>query len=59
MDGEGCFDVSITENKKYNQGWRVQHILTLVLHVKDKPILKEIKSYLVLGQIYKQGPESL
>ena len=20
-DGEGCFDVSITENKKFNQGW--------------------------------------
>ena len=30
-----------------------------MLHVKDKPILKDIKSYLGVGQIYKQAPESL
>ena len=59
MDGEGCFDVSIIENKKLNQGWEIQHRFAIVLHVKDKALLQEIQSYLGVGKIYKHGPESL
>ena len=45
VDGEGCFDVSITENKELNQGWEVQHRFSIVLHVKDKAILQNIKKH--------------
>ena len=42
VDGEGCFDVSITENKKLNQGWDVQHRFIIVSHMKDEAILESI-----------------
>ena len=59
IDGEGCFNVSITENKKLNQGWEVQHRFIIGLHIKDKSILQEIYKYLRVGKIYKHGSEAI
>ena len=58
-DGEGCFEVSITENKKLNQGWDVQHRFIIVSHVKDEAILESIQKHFGVGKIYKHGPQSV
>ena len=59
IDGEGCFRVSIIENKKLKVGWEVQPRFQLTLHVRDKTVLEKIKNSLRVGQIYKHGPETL
>ena len=58
-DGEGCFDVSIIENKNLQLGWEVQHRFAIALHVKDKALLQYIQSHLGVGKIYKHGPKAL
>lgn len=59
FDGEGCFNVSITKNKKLNLGWGVRPCFLISIHEKDKALLQEIKSYLGVGKIYKQGSQSI
>ena len=59
IDGEGCFHVSITENKELNLGWRVHQRFTITLHKKDEAILELIQKFFAVGQIYKQGPQVL
>lgn len=56
-DGEGCFSVSIIENKEFKTGKRVLPSFQITLHKKDKPLLEQIQSYLGVGKIYKQGSE--
>jgi len=58
-DGEGCFRVSIIENKKYYQGWEIQPRFQLTLHQRDKPLLARIKNSLRVGHIYKSGLNSV
>ena len=59
IDGEGSFHVSVRKNKDSNLGWLVEQRFTIGLHVKDKAILQEILSYLVVGKISKQGTKSV
>ena len=59
MGGEGCFDVSITENKNLQLGWEVQHRFIIVSHLKNKALLEFIHKHLGVGKIYKHGPESV
>ena len=59
VDAEGCFHVSITENKELNLGWRVQSRFQISLHTKDRPVLEEIKNFLGAGEICRLGPNSL
>ena len=58
-DGEGCFSVSIIENKEFKTGKRVLPSFQITLHKKDKPLLEQIQSYPLfgVGKIYKQGSE--
>jgi len=58
-DGEGCFNVSIAENKNFKLGWKVQPRFQLVLHKKDHPVLKLIKNYFSVGEISKGRPQTL
>ena len=59
IDGEGCFLVSITENKNFQLGWRIGPRFQLTQHERNKALLEGIKNYLRVGQIYKGGPQSL
>ena len=58
-DGEGCFDVSITENKNLQLGWKVQHRFIIVSHLENKALLEFIHKHLGVGKIYKHGPQSV
>ena len=58
-DGEGCFHVSVTQNKNYNLGWEVRPSFIITQHVGDKTILEEIKNYLGVGHVTLQGPNTL
>ena len=54
VDGEGCFRVSVTENKNLKHGWRVQLFFLILLHSRDEYLLKEIQaSFSWLGSIIK------
>ena len=50
-DGEGCFHVSITENRKLKLGWWVQLIFQIGIHKIDSPLLEEIKNFFGVGSI--------
>ena len=46
IDGEGCFHVSVNENKKYRLGWKVQLNSQILLHGRDFNLLKHIQAKL-------------
>ena len=51
-DGDGSFTVSIAK-KKTGIGWKVQPAFSIGLDPKDLPLLKEIKAFFNVGDIYK------
>ena len=53
IDGEGCFFINVTKNKKYKTDFKVELSLVIMLHKKDKALLKEIKNFFNVGSIYK------
>ena len=59
VDGEGCFHVSITENKNLNVGWMVAPRFQISLHKRDEPVLQDVKISLIVGRIYERGPEAV
>lgn len=44
-DAEGCFYVPINKRKICKSGWQVQACFQIKLHIKDKDLLLEIKSF--------------
>ena len=59
VDGEGCFYVSVTKNKKYKLGWEVRPSFIITQHVRDKTLLYEIKNYFGVGHVTRQGPKAV
>lgn len=57
-DGEGCFIVSIIKDNKYKLGWRVICRFEISLNNKDLDLLKKIKSYFGVGNIYFTGKDN-
>ena len=53
-DGEGCFTVSISKDKRRKLGWALEPIFQIGLQDKDKPLLEKIKNHLAVGNITKQ-----
>ena len=45
VDGEGCFTIKLWENKSSKTGWYVQAIFQVGLHVRDKDLLLQFKSF--------------
>lgn len=45
IDGEGSFGIHVYKNVKYNTGWDIRYYLKIKLHVKDMPVLLQIKSF--------------
>ena len=58
-DGDGCFRISITENKNYKLGWKIQPHFQLAQHERDKTVIKLIQKLFSVGKIYKAGPQTL
>ena len=50
-DGEGCFHLGISQNKRYSTGWLIRLIFKISLHSKDITILENIKSFFKVGNI--------
>ena len=53
-DGEGCFMITITENKKLKLGFQVQLFFVIGLHHRDKALLEKILIYFAVGNITKE-----
>lgn len=45
VDGDGCFTVRITESKRYKAGWFIQASFQIKLHIKDKDLLLNVKTF--------------
>jgi LAGLIDADG endonuclease len=45
VDGEGCFYVHIDKRKNRKSGWHIQACFQIKLHIKDKDLLLQIKSF--------------
>ncbi len=56
-DAEGSFSVGISRNKEIKVGWVVKLSFQITLHQKDKCLLEQIKTYLGVGSIYRQGKD--
>lgn len=55
-DGEGCFILSIVENKNYKVGWRVQTLFSIELNSRDGDLLKQIQTFFSgVGSISKKS----
>lgn len=53
IDGEGCFYVRLAKSKNHKIGWWVQACFQLGLHIRDKDLLSQIKSFFnETGSIY-------
>lgn len=58
-DGEGCFYIGISPDKKYNSGYRVKLSFQIGLHEKDLALLNLINSYFGIGKISKLASNSV
>ena len=58
-DAESSFVLSITKSNNVKSGWVIKPRFQISLHKKDLFILEAIKSYLGVGEIYKQGVASI
>ena len=56
-DGEGSFLISIIKDNKYKLGWRVICRFEIHLNKKDLHLLKKIKSFFNVGNIYFTGKD--
>lgn len=45
VDAEGCFTIKSSKSERYKMGWFIQPSFQIKLHVKDKNILLQIKSF--------------
>ena len=52
-DGEGCFHLAFSKNEKYSSNWSIWLVFRIGLHLKDKAILENIKSFFNVGNIHK------
>ena len=59
VDAEGCFNVSIYKDNKFNTGWRIKLNFSIILHEKYKPLLEQIKILLKVGSITKQRSKAI
>ena len=59
VDGEGCFTVSIYQQKDLKLGWHVKPSFKISLHKRDEPVLEDVKISLHVGRIYERGPEAV
>jgi hypothetical protein len=57
-DAEGCFSLSIIKNKELKTGWEVKIRFEIHLHKKDIDLLKRIKGFFNVGEIYDDEKES-
>ena len=60
MDAEGCFHVYIKDaDPKIGKSAIVSATFQIIMHKWDKALLQDIKSYLGVGNISKQGSQSI
>jgi hypothetical protein len=58
-DAESCFNINITKSKTHKIGWVVQLCFIISLHKKDTALLEQIKYSLGVGNVKKQGKDSI
>lgn len=58
VDGEGCFTLSVVQNKSTLK-WIVQLSFQIAVHKKDLYLLKHINNFFGVGTITKQRSESI
>ena len=59
IDAEGSFMVSILKNLELKTGWRVKATLSISLHENDRMVLELIQKFFGVGDITKQGKDSV
>lgn len=52
VDGEGCFTVSISEDKRCKSGWQIRPRFKIHLHIRDKDLLERILLFFQVGTIW-------
>ena len=57
--GESSFIIIVSQYSRINIGWLVKLKFVIGLHKKDKAILQKIKCLLGVGNIFKQGSQSI
>jgi len=45
VDGEGCFYIHLDRRKSSKSGWHIQTCFQIKLHIKDKDLLLQKKSF--------------
>ncbi len=55
IDAEGSFIISIIMDKKYKTGWRIIPSFEVQLHVKDKELIENLRSFFNCGSIYSKN----
>lgn len=58
-DGESSFSILIRKSKTHKLGWSVELCFQVELHKKDIAILKQIKSYFGVGEIYNHRSQAI
>ncbi len=58
-DGEGCFSLSLHQEKRMFTGWQIKPIFSIALHNRDINILEAIQRTFGVGKIYKHGADSI
>lgn len=59
VDGEGCFSLTISKDSSLKIGWRIKLIFKISSHIRDREFLELIKNYFKVGNITKEGLQSV
>ena len=59
FDAESYFTVSIRRSSKMNTGWLVVIIFGINLHIKDRALLEQIKSFFGVGKVTDRGKDAV
>ena len=57
IDGVGSFNISISKNNKYKDGWRIKLTFSIAWHSKDRVLLECIQNYFKVGGVKSQDYE--
>jgi hypothetical protein len=58
-DGEGCFLINVRPNSKLKIGYSVELVFKIALHLKDKALVENIRSYFGVGTVTVRGSDCI
>jgi hypothetical protein len=58
-DGEGCFLINVRPNPRLKNGYSIELVFKIALHLKDKVLVENIRSFFGVGTVTTRGSDCI